>query len=108
MEIRCLTADDAEVWSNLRLQALERDPAAFSSSVEEHRDLTPIEIARRLTLKTDSFVVGAFDEGTLIGIAGFRRESGPKSRHKGWIWGVYVAAGKRGQGVGRRMMEALA
>ncbi len=45
--------------------------------------------------------------GKLMGTAGFVRETQPKMRHKGRIWGVYLNAELRGQGVGRRMMQAL-
>ena len=107
MEIRFLTAEDAEEWSRLRLEALQQDPAAFSSSVEEHQALPLEEVTKRLSGNRDSFVVGAFEEGRLFGIAGFHRETGPKTRHKGRVWGVYVTAAQRGKGAGRSMMHAL-
>lgn len=40
-------------------------------------------------------------------MAGFHRELRPKTRHKGRVWGVYVNASKRGQGLGRRLMKVL-
>jgi GNAT superfamily N-acetyltransferase len=52
-------------------------------------------------------VVGAFEEGHLFGKAGFHRETGPKTGHKGRVWGVYVTALKRAQGLARGMMKAL-
>lgn len=107
MEIRFLTAQDAGEWSRLRLEALDQDPTAFSSSVEEHQALPLAEVQRRLAGNPDSFVVGAFEEGRLFGMAGFHRETGPKTRHKGRVWGVYVTAAKRGQGAARRMMRTL-
>ncbi len=107
IDIRFLTSDDAAEWSGLRLEALQQDPAAFSSSVEEHRTLPIEEVKKRLSANRDSFVVGAFQDGRLFGMAGFHRETGPKTRHKGRVWGVYVTGSKRGQGVGRRMMNAL-
>ena len=108
MDIRFLTSDDANEWSRLRLQALQGDPEAFSSSVEEHQILTSEDVARRIASETgDSFVAGAFDAGRLTGMAGFFREKGPKLRHKGHIWGVYLAPEYRGKGVGRKLLETV-
>jgi ribosomal protein S18 acetylase RimI-like enzyme len=108
VEIRFLTADDAEIYSNIRCEALKRDPEAFSSSLEEHDKLSPAEIVSRLTANApDNFVVGVFVGRNLVGTAGFYRETGPKVRHKGHIWGVYLAAELRGKGIGRSMMRAV-
>ena len=60
----------------------------------------------RLRANTN-FVMGAFADGTLAGVAGFAREQGEKFRHKGFVWGVYVSEQWRGHGVGRRLMTAL-
>ncbi len=108
MEIRILNGEDAAEWSRLRLEALKGDPEAFSSSVEQHQTLTLDDIRRRLGAGArDSFVVGAFVADTLVGMAGFVREVGPKSQHKGRIWGVYVAPGQRKQGVARTMFKMI-
>ncbi len=40
-------------------------------------------------------------------MAGFAREKGLKTRHKGRIWGVYVTPERRGLGVGRKLMRML-
>ena len=107
MEIRFLKAEDAVEWSRLRAEALERDPEAFSSSLEEHTRLSLDEVKNRLSSTADSFVAGAFEDGRLVGIAGFHREIGAKVRHKGRVWGVYVTASKRGKGLGRDLMRAI-
>src|SRR5579871_762117 len=108
MEIRIITADDATEWWRLRLEALEGDPEAFSSSAEEHRKLSIEDVKKRLGAGTaDSFVVGAFEDARLVGVAGFYREQGLKARHKGRIWGVYVTSKSRGQGVGRKLLQKL-
>lgn len=106
MEIRFLTSEDAPEYSRLRLEMLELEPQAFSSSAEEHRSLSMDEIRRRLgSLTEDQFIVGAFDDGRLLGVVGFYRDKGAKSRHKGHIWGVYVKPEKRGRGLARRMLQ---
>jgi ribosomal protein S18 acetylase RimI-like enzyme len=108
VEFRLLTSSDADVWSTLRREALENDPDAFSSSVEEHMRLTVADVERRLACDPKShFVVGAFLNGELVGIAGFYRELGPKTLHKGHVWGVYLTAAMRGRGIGRKIMESL-
>jgi len=108
IEIRALTADDVDAYWRCRLEALERVPEAFSSSVEDHLKLSRDEIRRRLTADpADNFVFGVFVNGKLLGTAGFVRETQPKMRHKGRVWGVYLKAEMRGKGIGRSMMEAL-
>jgi ribosomal protein S18 acetylase RimI-like enzyme len=107
MEIRFLNTDDAAEWLRLRIEALERDPQAFSASLEEYRSLSIDEVKQRLWSSEDAFVVGAFEESHLLGMAGFFRDKGPKTRHKGHVWGVYVTMEARGKKLGRRMMERL-
>ncbi|HUO15433.1 MAG TPA: GNAT family N-acetyltransferase [Verrucomicrobiae bacterium] len=108
IEIRQLNGDDAMEWSRLRLEGLQGDPYAFSSSPEEHQTLGMEEIKKRLGFgRPDSFVIGAFESRLLVGMAGFQRENGPKRRHKGMVWGVYVTPAKRGQGVGRKLLQEV-
>jgi len=48
VEVRPLTDRDAAAYWNLRLEALEQEPASFAESAEEHR-ATPIACVRRMT-----------------------------------------------------------
>jgi RimJ/RimL family protein N-acetyltransferase len=109
IEIRRLTEKDATEFSRLRLEALEREPRAFGESPEHHRAMTHDEIAKRLGSGSDdrNFVLGAVAEGCLVGMAGFYQEQGPKSQHKGHIWGVYVNQDWRGKGIARRLLADL-
>lgn len=107
MDIRILAPEDAAEWLRLRLEALRGDPEAFSASLEEYESLSAEEVKKRLWSSPDAFVVGAFADARMIGMAGFYRDKGSKTRHKGRVWGVYVTPEHRGQGIGRRMMRML-
>lgn len=107
MEIRCLVPDDAAEWQRLRLEALDRDPQAFSASLEEYQALSVEEVKKRLWSNPEAFVVGAFQGSVLVGVAGFYRDKGLKSHHKGHIWGVYVTSAQRGKALGRKIMEEV-
>jgi len=106
IEIRRLAETDAETFYKFRLRALISEPRAFGESAEEWRRNTVEDCAARLPGGAESFVVGAFDGGDLVGTVGFFREQRAKRRHKGHIWGVFVAEPHRGRGISRALMTA--
>jgi ribosomal protein S18 acetylase RimI-like enzyme len=109
MEIRLLTADDADAWWHLRLEALRNDPVAFADSTDEHL-ATTVEAARERLAASEprrNFVLGIFEQGKLTGTAGFFRRDNNKERHKGHVWGVYVSPESRGKGAGKALMLEL-
>lgn len=107
MEIRRLTDRDAESYQHLRREALEREPLAFTDSVAEHKAITLEAIRNRMGPADNDFLLGAFIDRQLIGMAGFFRRKGEKICHRGEIWGVYVSEECRGKGVGRALLGEL-
>jgi GNAT superfamily N-acetyltransferase len=104
--VRKLDRDDAEAWASLRQEALEAHPLVFSATIPEDPKALVESFLARLTSDEESAVFGAFIGGSLIGIVGIRRNPGGKERHKASIWGMYVTAGSRRNGVGVALLRA--
>ena len=106
--IRRLTPTDADAFSAMRLLGLELHPEAFGTGAEAWRKATPAQRGARLEPADkpgDRFVLGAFDEDTLIGLIGFRREGKARVRHKGSLWGLFVHPDHRRRGVGAALLD---
>ena len=80
------------------------DPEALGSTFELEDRLDVAWFARRLE---DSHVMGAFQDGKLVGTAGFSIQQGQKNAHKGRLWGMYVRSSSRKLGVGRLLLCAV-
>ena len=107
MEIRPLTEQDAQLFWDFRMLALQTDPFSFVESPDELRQISVETYADRLRpAGGHNFVLGAFTGKALIGTVGFYQEALAKRRHKGHIWGVFVVPAARRQGIARSLMLA--
>lgn len=109
MHTRRLTPDDAAALQALRLTALQECPSAFGSSYEEEVSMPLSVVASGLAPDSGRPKFGAFVGSVLVGSVVVGRSTARKQLHKGYIWGVYVHANHRGQGIARALMtEAVA
>ena len=104
IEIKRLSSGDGEVYRTIRLQALENAPNAFGSSLAAEADRPSDHFEARAA---QGGVFAAFVDGRVIGMAGFYVQSGPKVRHKGTLWGMYIAHELRGCGAGKLLVQAV-
>lgn len=100
--VRQLVVADAAAFRDIRLEMLQVNPEAYGSTYEAESGRT---VERFGEMLARSFVAGAFVDGQLAGVAGFYVLDGPKVRHRGNIWGVYVRKAFRGRGVGHAVMS---
>ncbi|HRE57908.1 MAG TPA: GNAT family N-acetyltransferase [Candidatus Kapabacteria bacterium] len=105
--IRKVRIDEAAQFRDLRLASLQEMPDAFASSYEEEEHWTAEFYAERQRSQPDNFIIGAFDNTTLVGMVGFFRERFRKTRHVGIIWGMYVRPEYRRQNIGEKMLHYL-
>jgi ribosomal protein S18 acetylase RimI-like enzyme len=106
--IRPLVPEEAETYQALRLHALQEHPEAFGSSYEEEARLTLAEVASRIPDgKQGDVILGAYTVENLVGMVGIARQRLLKSRHRSFVWGMYVSPDWRGQHIGRRLIEAV-
>ena len=87
------------------LEAYGLHPEAFTSSVAERAAMPMAWWESRLDSDLD-LVLGAFDDGNLVGIVGLAFEPREKARHKATLFGMYVSAGFRHGGLGYRLVQA--
>jgi RimJ/RimL family protein N-acetyltransferase len=106
MEIRALEPDDAPQLIAIRREALSTVPLAFGASLEDDRGLSLETVRTSLADVARFAVLGAFEDGVLVGMVGVSRLDKLKSRHRAKIWGMFVTPPARGRGLGAALLGA--
>ncbi|MBH1840020.1 GNAT family N-acetyltransferase [Stenotrophomonas maltophilia] len=105
MLIRQLSAEDAEILWQARLQALCESPAAFLSTLAEAQN-DSAEVMRAQLADPGTRYFGAFIDGMLAGFLRYVRPMRMARRHTAEVHSVHVGAGHRGQGIARQLLLA--
>ena len=106
MWIERLDASHALAYRELMLEAYDRHPQAFTSSVRERAAMPLQWWESRLTSQL-AVAFGAYEEGKLAGLVGLAFEPREKARHKATLFGMYVSANVRQRGLGVQLVEAV-
>ena len=93
-------------WKALRLEALQRDPAAFSSTYDE-TVTRPDEHWQERLANPLSILLMAYADGRPIGMVGALLGDDDGDAAVAVVFSMYVRAAHRQQGVGRSLMHAL-
>ena len=104
LQIRRLENSDAELYREMRLDALQQNPEAFGSTFERE-NAQPLSWFEAVVGR--SVIFGAFLDGMLAGIAAYGVRDGPKQAHKALLWSMYVQAAARKLGLGRELVAAV-
>jgi ribosomal protein S18 acetylase RimI-like enzyme len=103
--VRRFAPTEAGVWRSIRIDALRDAPEAFGQTLE-HAEQQPLSDFES-TVSGSFPPFAAFDDGKVVGTAGFYILGGPKMSHRGVLWGMYVASAHRRRGVGRKLVAAI-
>jgi GNAT superfamily N-acetyltransferase len=99
-EVRFLTADDWELWRDLRLRSLADEPEAYGSTYE--REATYDEAAWREWVEHANAVV-VFDDGTPVACGGALVTDAGEAL----VIAMWVAEDHRGRGLSRLILDAV-
>lgn len=110
LAIRLLAPHDANAYRALRLRALREYPEAFTSTEAEESARPEDWSHNRLMADPGAphdFMVGAFEDGVLLGMVGLQGRYRPKERHNATVVGMFVAPERATRGLGMALMQEL-
>ena len=103
-ECRWLDAEDLVAWRDLRAEALRAQPDAFLTTLAEFQASSDAHVRGQLA---QGRVVGAWQNGTLVGSVAYLRKSRPSTAHRAALEAVFLRESARGTGVADAMLDAV-
>lgn len=104
--IRPLNESDVEAFIKIRSDSLLFSPRSFGADPIPGIEMDAKTTREDLKAKNESnFILGYFEEGKLMGMLGFIRHQRVKTKHRAFIWGVFVYPDHRGKGIGKALLE---
>ena len=105
--IREANPTDAFQFRELRLDALQDSPIAFTADYQKNLNQPSKYWEDTLTTQPDeSTIFLATGEDEFIGMTGIARGGSPKTRHSAWVWGVYVRPPWRGLHIAEELINS--
>lgn len=103
-----LDPQHAASYRALMLEAYERHPESFTSSVQERAALPLSWWEARLSQGSHAkdVVLGVQQDGEIIGVVGLSFSARERARHKALMFGMYVPGPHQGKGLGRLLVDA--
>ncbi|MEY2843824.1 MAG: hypothetical protein RI920_1861 [Pseudomonadota bacterium] len=95
-------------YKRLRDEGLTLHPEAFDADIESERARPPESFIGRLGLSDTlggTFLLGAWDQGELVGMIGLERQSLSKLRHTAELNSMMVSPRATGRGVGTLLLK---
>ena len=110
IKIRKLVQGDAMQYRQIRLESLKAHPESFGASYEKQSLLPKLMFEKAFEEPVDDrFVIGAFDQGELIGICGFvpfALDDVLELRNAGTLIQMYVRSTYSGRKIGLNLTKA--
>lgn len=105
IELRQLSAANAEVFSSLRRELTADNPIPMGLTLEEELSRSLDGFREQLAYPAPNAVFGVFCDGVLAGTAAVAWQSKfASSRHKVLLWGTFVSPRFRRRGFARRLV----
>ncbi len=101
--IRQLKSDDFAILRDIRLEALQLHPEAYSSAYEDWVKFSEADWRAKLNAP----VFAAFDGEKAVGLIGLWPQDGARTSHRAIVVMVYVKSEMRGRNIGQKLMQAV-